>query len=350
MNTFVHWSLRLIGALSVAAILIAGLLSCKNPPVVSSGPVLHVTGYVDIASTDVAVLWKEDLADADPPILTELYSAANARAVSVSVSGNKVYTAGYYTNSIGNESACYWKNGVLVHIYSDKTGSNSARAWATYVSGTDVYVPGYIIPGARLAGYWKNGTWHVLHDTTVAEAKDIVVSGADVYVAGYFKTGIKDNACYWKNGVKTDLYTANHSGGYGIALSGADVYVAGYYLESATLKPGCWKNDSLGLIPLASGGAKALDVAVSGTDVYVAPSANASLRNVACYWKNGALVDLYNDAVNTAQASGIYMDDTDVYVSGYVNEGVKTACYWKNGVWKPLETSTSECYSLAIRY
>jgi hypothetical protein len=234
----------------------------------------------------------------------------------------------------------------MVLLYSDETDSKDARAASVYVSGTDVYVAGYIKEGNKEAGYWKNGTW-VPIDVAKGEATDIVVSGADVYVSGYVENAGKDNACFWKNGTRADLYSADSSAGYSIAVSGADVYVAGYYFEAA-VKAGYWKNGAL--VPLASGGAKALDVVVSGTDVYVAGYyRNLSLKDVACYWKNGSVVDLYNDTVNQGRAYGIFVKGSDVYVAGWVNEGVRTACYWKNGVRTPIDTTTSECYSLTVQ-
>ena len=93
---------------------------------------------------------------------------------------------------------------------------------------------------------------------------------------------------------------------------------------------------------------------VSGTDVYVAGYyKNASNKEAACYWKNNpsGLVNLYSDTVNEGRAYGIYLDGTDVYVAGYFdNDGfTQKACYWRNVVRTPLETTTSDCFSLAIQ-
>ena len=307
----------------------------------------YVAGYFESGSRDVAAGWKDDIATGDPPALTELSEKANARSAAVHLSGADVYVAGYITNAAGNDAACYWKNGTRTDLYSDLSGTASARANAIVVSGSDVYVAGYIQEPGRKAGYWKNGTWVPLHDAATAEATDIVVSGSGVYVSGYEVNAGKENACFWKDGTRTPLYTTDYSRGYAIAVSGADVYVAGYYLQAMELKAGYWRNGTL--VPLASGGAQARDIVVSGTDVYVAGYySNASSKSVACYWKNGAAVKLYDDPVNQGRAYGIWAAGTDVYVAGYVNEGVPAACYWKNGTRTTLSTNASGAFSIAV--
>jgi LruC domain-containing protein len=309
----------------------------------------YVAGTFESGTRDVAALWKDDVANADPAVVTKLFETANAYSSSVVVSGTDVYVAGYYTNAAydKNDAACYWKNGVRTDLYSDLTGTTDARALSVFVSGADVYVAGYINDGREKAGYWKNGKWELLHDATISEATDIAVNGSDVYVSGFVETGFRDTACYWENGTRKDLSTSDYSRGYSIAVSGSDIYVAGYYLLALDLKAGYWKNGIL--VPLAAGGAQARDIVASGTDVYVAGYyRNASLKEAACYWKNGIVVNLYNDTVNQGRAYAICVDGSDVYVAGYVDEGVQAACYWKNGARTVLSTSTSAAFSIAV--
>lgn len=309
----------------------------------------YVAGTFESGTRDVAALWQDDVTNADPAVVTKLFETANAYSSSVVVSGTDVYVAGYYTNTAydKNDAACYWKNGARTDLYSDLTGTTDARALSVFVSGSDVYVAGYINDGREKAGYWKNGTWKLLHDATISEATDILVNGSDVYVSGFVTTGLKDTACFWKNGTRTELFTSDYSRGYAIAVSGADVYVAGYYFQALELKAGYWKNGIL--VPLAAGGAQARDIVVSGTDVYVAGYyRNASFKEVACYWKNGIVVNLYNDTVNQGRGYAICVDGSDVYVAGYVEEGVQAACYWKNGARTALSTSTSAAFSIGV--
>ena len=338
--------IKILVAFGLAVLTIS---SCV-PPASPTGPYLLAAGYFDNSSNYVASLWKDDMATSDAPVLTKLFDTENARSVAVYISGTDVYVAGFITNAAGNEAACYWKNGTQTDLYSDLSGTASARANSIVVSGSDVYVAGYIDEGTKAAGYWMNGGWHLLYDTKPSEALDIAVSGSDVYVSGYIFTGGKDKAYFWKNDDPEIRLYDDWSRGYAITVSGTDWYVAGYYLEGIELKAGYWKNEAAGLVPLASGGAQARDVVVSGTDVYVAGYyKNLSLKEVACYWKNGSVVDLYNDTVNQGRAYGIFVKGSDVYVSGYINEGVKTACYWKNGIRTPIDSTTSECYSLVVQ-
>ncbi|WP_407427319.1 hypothetical protein [Arcticibacter sp.] len=71
----------------------------------------------------------------------------------------------------------------------------------------------------------------------------------------------------------------------------------------------------------------------SGSDIYAAGLINKynsnSTGHTACYWKNGVLHELEDNA----QAFGIFIDGEDIYVSGAVG-GVPAKyrpCYWKNG-------------------
>src|SRR5690606_41875357 len=71
-----------------------------------------------------------------------------------------------------------------------------------------------------------------------------------------------------------------------------------------------------------------------GPDVYAAVLINKrgskSTGPTACYWKNGELHDLEDDA----QAFGICINGDDVYVSGAVGSvpAQYRPCYWKNGI------------------
>jgi hypothetical protein len=342
----------LLLATGISAMLL--LATCKQP--VPAGPFLVAAGYI-APSTDVAAQWKDDLANTDPAVLTKLSETYEARSAAVYVAGSDVYVAGYIVDGI--RKAGYWKNGTWELLH----GTSAAEATDIVVSGSDVYVAGYYTNASAktVACYWKNNSAGLvdLYDDTNnhGRANGITVDGSDVYVAGYYDDGYT-KACFWNDSLaKVDLYTADYSEGYAIAVSGTDVYVAGYYRELygmiLTLKAGYWKNSSGGLVPLHEAtAAKAFDLAVSGTDVYVAGYyKNASTVEAACYWKNNAAgqVDLFSDTVNEGRAYGICLDGTDVYVAGYVNEGTQTACYWRNGARTPLETGTSDCFSLAIQ-
>jgi hypothetical protein len=340
----------------LAAILAAMLLlaACKQPARIP-GPYVQAAGYIE-STTDIAVSWKADLANVDPQKLTELSAAGSARAAAVYVSGADVYVAGYLDDGI--QKAGYWKNGTWVPLWETTT----AAATDIVVSGSEVYVSGYYtdsLDGYTVACYWKNdsaGKVDLYDSATMSGRADgIAFDGVDVHVAGTIDDdgGSKKTACYWKNNaggqVILDLDPTPYSQGYAVAVSGTDVYVAGYYVDGG-LKAGYWENGTWVLLHGTSN-AKAFDIVVSGTDVYVAGYyANGTPKNVACYWKNGAVEILYDNAAMQGGANGIFIDVTDVYVAGNFDDdgSTKKACYWKNGVRTTLATTTSDSFSLAI--
>jgi hypothetical protein len=66
----------------------------------------------------------------------------------------------------------------------------------------------------------------------------------------------------------------------------------------------------------------------------------------ACYWKDGVRVDL--ETVNS-QATGIFVDGEDVYVSGYHFEtGVQKGCYMKNGARFDLNGNKSAANDIVV--
>jgi len=72
----------------------------------------------------------------------------------------------------------------------------------------------------------------------------------------------------------------------------------------------------------------------AGTNVYVAGFVSTGTRDIAMLWKNGVGIAL-TDATTDAEATAVYVSDTDVYVVGFIGNpttGVANATLWKNGV------------------
>ncbi|MEH6659958.1 hypothetical protein [Leeuwenhoekiella marinoflava] len=105
-----------------------------------------------------------------------------------------------------------------------------------------------------------------------------------------------------------------------------------FYVGGKMPFPMYWKNTEL--IQLGSLFGEVNQITVNKGDVYAVGYYNKndsnSTGNTACYWKNEELVELEDDA----QATGIYIDGTDVYVCGSTgrDQASYKACYWKNGV------------------
>ena len=106
-----------------------------------------------------------------------------------------------------------------------------------------------------------------------------------------------------------------------------DIYVGG--LMSF---PMYWENSEVIVLNTLYGEVR--QIKVSGTDVYAVGLYNKNNSNstghTACYWKNGELIELEDNA----RASGIFIHGNDIYIAGSVGRVPVDykACYWKNGV------------------
>ena len=254
-----------------------------------------------------------------------------------------VYVAGMY-----NRTVCYWKDNDSTYTLLQESQRGCANAM--YVSGTDVYVAGYLSGPAYQPSYWKNGSRTALPTITGSGdgyANGIQVVGSDVYVSGYTVSANGDVPCYWKNGVRTDL-TRLQSGkpgrAYGLMVLGSNIYLAGYTTDALDAKKPCyWKNDER--IDLVSGNreyGEARAIYVSDKAVYVAgfTKKNTDVAEVPCYWKDKSYVAL--NRVNNdyrGYALGVCVAGADVYIAGFT-EGVDQTvpCYWKNGSRTDLST------------
>ena len=255
----------------------------------------------------------------------------SARALSIAVSGNNVYVAGYQLWLSYNSylpMGVFWKNG----ISADR---DSMNLYFTYllrslaISNNDVYIVGW---GTGNEGYWKNENKITL--PVYAYTTSITVSGNDVYVAGASSNGGASDvfATYWKNGIPVNLTNGSKdANATSIAVSGADVYVAGSDKDSVAKY---WKNGILVNLTDGSKRGFAESIAVSETDVYVAgtqwdgmSAGNGNRNPIAIYWKNGNPVKL-TDGSTWAEAKSIAVSGNDVYVAGFENGVAK---YWKNG-------------------
>ena len=93
------------------------------------------------------------------------------------------------------------------------------------------------------------------------------------------------------------------------------------------------------------GYADAFGIALKGTDVYVAgyiPGLGLTVAN-AVYWKNGTPVKLAADSLNTL-AYAITLQGSDVFVAGYTAAATghaTVATYWKNGLSTTISTGAN---------
>ncbi|MDR2087431.1 MAG: T9SS type A sorting domain-containing protein [Dysgonamonadaceae bacterium] len=172
---------------------------------IADGDVYVATSYYD--EHRQATLWK----NGEVTNLTN--GTSSSSALSVFVSGNDVYVAGYEYNSNGTKStAKIWKNGVVTKLTEEVA---FGYAYSVFVSGNDVYVAG---EESGVAKVWKNGVGtNLTNGTTRSSAKSVFVLNNDVYVAGYTYNVASGGsyrdfvATLWKNGVATTLTNGTNS-------------------------------------------------------------------------------------------------------------------------------------------
>lgn len=104
------------------------------------------------------------------------------------------------------------------------------------------------------------------------------------------------------------------------------------YVSGHVGVPMYWKNTDPVILDDRYG--EIWEITRSGNDIYAVGLINKhnsnSTGHTACYWKNGELHELEDNA----QAYGIFVDGNDIYVCGAIGTTPidYTPCYWKNGV------------------
>jgi hypothetical protein len=338
-------------ALVIIAIFSIIMVSCKkNSPVpsnnIAKNPVQHdsavyVSGNVmSTQSVSVATYWRNGVAKA----LAD--SASNSYAYALATKDTDVYIAG-----VVNNTAAYWKNGIATSL------QRGSLALGITLSGNDVYVAGVSnLNGTNVATYWKNGLVTTLTDNlTTSTAVSSAVNGNDVYVAGYLQApGNINTLCCWKNGVIQNISTASTStfgssyfGAISLAVVGTDEYITGAVENTTNTQviATYWKNGSLSALTTdgdhISSGANA--ITASGSTIYIAGYDN----NLAAYWVNGNIHELSN-ITQQYMATGIAVNNGNVYVSGLAGYGTTNAVYWKNGSLVTLSARNSTTGGIGI--
>ncbi|MGB2013329.1 MAG: hypothetical protein ACPHPL_06225 [Flavobacteriaceae bacterium] len=283
-------------------------------------------------------------------------------------SGGNIYVAGFVSDGAGNTTACYWKNGERVDLFTGELED------LVVVDGT-VYSVGWTYGGSSY--YWVGNESFKLEGSG-AEAYAIAVHDGDVYT-----TGRSSGACYWKNTKKTSL-SGGDSSGYGISVSDdGDVFVGGYYQNNHHyVIPAKWENGNRSNLSRPSGGdGEVQDVLiVDGTPYFfgmtMKPDNQVGLVSKASYWHGNNRTDLTNgggfdEMIDGGEAFGGFVDGSDIYVAGKISQfgqycadcpnntkpgtGGDTAYYWYNGnkfdlpggVWTDGWTSTA--YDIAVK-
>ena len=269
------------------------------------------------------------------------------------------YLAGTFTNNSGKSVAFYSKNDSITAL-SD--GTKNEEAASIFVTGNDIYVVGWESnpSGITRAKYWKNGTPVFLSNRTKrSDADGIFINQNDVYICGSETYSNFTTPVYWKNGIEFNLSDTNNYGGASkIIYSGNDQYICGSLtLPGQSQMPVYWKNGNLVVLNNGQLNGMAFNIGVSGTDVYVC---GEEFRNIispiATYWKNGIKQRLIDDSTTESNASGIFINNSDVYFAG--THLVRTpptyysGLYWKNGTANYMPNSNldfTHVYDIALK-
>lgn len=233
----------------------------------------------------------------------------------------------YVAGTLNGQSA-YWKNGVAVLL------PGGGQATGIVAIGSNVYVCGWgndPTTHQYEALYWKNGVLTILSDpNSSALAYGIYVSGTDVYVAGYLGTFVRTGV-YWKNGVATTLGSGQPEGIF-VAPNG-DIYIPNGETASfgSNKGPTYWKNGTLVTLP-GDGASYVSAIAVQGTNVYAVGTSDKGATQTALYWKNSVAQPMFQR--QNTMAWGVAVSSTgQALITGTSGSSVSTMqiVYW-NGL------------------
>lgn len=259
------------------------------------------------------------------------------------MAGTKSSLAKSSNSNEENSVGCIWVNGILHDM--GNVGINDVK-----VFNDTIYSCGRIFSEPGTACYFIGDQKYSFNiSKTGSDIFSIWVEGRTVYVAGQDSS----KPCYWINGIKHNLPSGGLYGSSNdIIIKNNNIYCGGnvcpYYQR------GCyWINDQIhyleDIIPRGGNASWASGMFIDGSDVYISGTCNGIKGyNDACYWKNGIKKDLsFSDmgyvhntidgSVQMSEADDIYVYNEDVYVSGRYSFGDVSQlysrlemCYWKN--------------------
>lgn len=270
----------------------------------------------------------------------------DARPVSMTVSGGKTYVAGSYYGSDGWARACYWVDGVVTKLDGapGRDDDQTDHVRSITVSDNKIYTAGnYVNDNSAVPCYWVDGALTTLALPTGASfgaTYSIAVSGGKVYVAGYAYQSNKRVPGYWLDGIFVPLGIpdgATFQINIGMEIEVADkVYVMGTYFLNSVYYPCVWADGTrteLAFDASANKGAYGTSMAVANGKVYVAGYSVTDNRYTACYWADEARTALDTPADMYSDGLSIGVIDGKVYVGGryYDSSYAFKPCYWFDG-------------------
>lgn len=234
----------------------------------------------------------------------------------------------------------YWKNGDLVKL-SEKKGNADFIA----IDGDDVYVIGSLEDGSNKTKLWRNGVMTNFTDESGVAIHSLRIFKGDLYAVGSMYGAQGWDATYWKNGSAHSVATGMDSFGNDIIVIGNDVYIVGLqYNANGHGVAKYWKNGEGIELTDGTADANAKGIVVISSDVYVSGEDAGTLK----IWKNNVPTSLGAIGASGTHTGSIAVINNDVYVVGYeVNYEAK---YWKNGklFMLPRPEGISKAYGYSI--
>jgi len=247
--------------------------------VYASGKDVYVAGYERPENEkSVAILWKNGVAQR----LSSNPRSGLAR--NIFISDDDVYVTVFEDDGHFGDPTCkLLKNGKAqnINLYTHNL--------PIYVSGNDVYLVGEKeVPGNKVVAFiWKNGVIRELsRDARHSGARSVFLSGSDVYVAGYIMPNPFEPfvATLWKNGVVRKLTNgAKNSGAVLVNELNNEIVVV--INEDDVVK--LWKNGKVQNITKTNVKSKAKDAFILDNDVYVVGYEGEYKQEIPKIWKNG---------------------------------------------------------------
>jgi hypothetical protein len=190
--------------------------------------------------------------------------------------------------------------------------------------------------------YYKNNSIVNMGNDSIGTISSVAFHNGAPFFAGYLgeitqaETGLvlrPVTPFIWDGGSSMVLLTLPEQVSHFAGISAISMYGQDkFYVGGLCGFPMYWYNHDP--IVLDDRYGEVWQVLQSGADVYAVGLMNKynsnSTGHTACYWKNGDLYELEDNA----QAYGIFVDGADIYVTGSFGRVPANyrPCYWKNGI------------------
>ena len=260
----------------------------------------------------------------------------------------------YFSADHDDGTASYWKNDLVIHL----PAKDIVTVTDLLIDQEYVYATGYDRKDRNepaIACYWVNGNKSYL-SKQYSIAQVISGSGAEIVIGGSENNG----PCIWVNGEKTDIVTSYDSSTYVgnpqvvevIAVPG-HIYAVGYdWIVKAGNDYGqtvgwLWHNGTIVVKWPDNISTKLKAAALSEEGIIVV----GSRYGRGFYWNKGLEVELRSPNPTETFPTAVQVFNGDIFIGGYYFDDSipgRVACYWRNGARVDLPGYMAEVHSIAV--